>query len=352
MNVIHVVSSLKIGGAEKFVRNISKLQVANGLSVTVVSFGNGDDPFKLQLEEAGIPVILIQGSMLSRWFQIVKLIRRADVVHVHSPSVIRVLLPVSLLLIRKNIVYTIHGEVDPPQSLLRLSHRAALIYLSNVTAVSEQAKLSTHRRYGWDPKPITVIENGVPIPVRPSHDHNQLKLKLGTVCRLISLKNINHIITTVERFVDQISTNIELHIWGDGPERAAIESQIKLAQLEPYVFVHGASLDEDQIYSSFDVLVICSETEGLPMSLLEGFAYGLPAISTPVGAIPSALKDNHNGWLYEVGDLDALFLILEKLSMDKRLIKPAGDCAYKLVSEQYGLTNLANDFYEIYQNEH
>lgn len=65
-----------------------------------------------------------------------------------------------------------------------------------------------------------------------------------------------------------------------------------------------------------DILVLPSLAENLPLSLLEGMAWGLAPVVTPVGAVPEVVQDQHNGLLVPVGDVDALRGALERLISD------------------------------------
>ena len=82
------------------------------------------------------------------------------------------------------------------------------------------------------------------------------------------------------------------------------------------------------------VYVLPSYNEGLPMSLLEALAAGLPVISTPVGGIPDALEDGIEGYLIEPGNIDALSHAIEKLLCDEQCRTQMGVAGRKKV-EQY-----------------
>ncbi|KTF05959.1 Glycosyl transferase, group 1 domain protein, partial [marine sediment metagenome] len=74
--------------------------------------------------------------------------------------------------------------------------------------------------------------------------------------------------------------------------------------------MHGEVLDEDAIYERQDILLINSTTEGLPMSLLEAMARGIPAISTSVGQIPRLIQHGENGFIYNVDDIECWYTLL------------------------------------------
>lgn len=72
------------------------------------------------------------------------------------------------------------------------------------------------------------------------------------------------------------------------------------------------------------VLVLPSEAEGLPMAIVEAFAWGVPVISTPVGSTPDILHDGIEGLMIPVGDAEALARALERLIGDPELRRRLG----------------------------
>jgi glycosyltransferase involved in cell wall biosynthesis len=70
------------------------------------------------------------------------------------------------------------------------------------------------------------------------------------------------------------------------------------------------------IYSSIDLLVISSLTEGIPLVVLEAMHQGIPVVSTRVGGIPEVVEDGIDGILVELGDPHALARAIESLILD------------------------------------
>jgi len=352
-NIAHIVSSLNVGGAEKFVKNISIEQLKQGDKVIIISFGGLNDAFQPIIQENGIIVHNLTGGILSRLLQFIRIIVNVDIIHIHSPAVIRALLPIFPLLLMKKVVYTIHGEVDPPQKLIKLSHKVALFYLKDVVAVSESAKRSVEKRYNWKQDSIKQIKNGVKV-VNYTNDHDkdcEKIIKLGVVSRLIPLKNIPMLFKAVSQLSQRDADKFSIQIFGDGSEKDKLQdiaNKLKTDGIE--IKFHGNVIDENDIYNSFDVLVMCSDTEGLPMSILEAMGYGLPVISTRVGAIPDVITHEKNGWLYETRDVNSLKEILENIVNSPREIYELGESAKKFIDENYAISLIYSDYNKVYSN--
>jgi len=81
--------------------------------------------------------------------------------------------------------------------------------------------------------------------------------------------------------------------------------------------------------------VLPSYNEGLPMSILEAMAAGLPVISTPIGGIPEAITDNVEGLLVQPGDVEALAQALRRILRDPIFARTMGAAARNKVASQF-----------------
>src|SRR5262249_8930565 len=86
-------------------------------------------------------------------------------------------------------------------------------------------------------------------------------------------------------------------LFGDGPLRGNLESQIAARGLQGRFQLAGFRSDLDKFYPHFDLLALPSYTEGLPNVVLEAFAAGVPVVATAVGGTPEAVMHGVNGYL-------------------------------------------------------
>lgn len=101
-------------------------------------------------------------------------------------------------------------------------------------------------------------------------------------------------------------------------------------------------VDEDkarQLLAETDLLVLPSRNEGLPMAILEAMAWGLPVVSTPVGAIPDAVESGTNGVLVPVGDDAALAQALVQLVDDGALRQRMGAASRERWAQMFNIAN-------------
>jgi glycosyltransferase involved in cell wall biosynthesis len=349
MKILHCVSSLQVGGAEKLVKNLSVAQQESGQDVAILSFGKTTDEFQQVLSQSKVKVHNIAGNLLKRQIQIIKLINHFDVIHIHSPAVVRAFLLVFPFLLLKKVIYTIHGEVSPNLQGMKISHRVARYYVNHTFAVSDKTRLKALELFTWPKDIIKVIKNGVSVSPVSANIADKSKLVLGTVSRLIPLKKIEDLITCIGNY--NLSGQIEVKIFGDGPERETLEALVDDFNLNDSIQFMNNVIDEAKIYPLIDCLVICSETEGLPMVLLEGMAHGVPCISTRVGAIPDIIEASDGGFLFDTGNLAQLAEHFQFICENKNLLAEKGLNAKEYVAEHFAIENIANTYQKYYGDE-
>jgi glycosyltransferase involved in cell wall biosynthesis len=161
-----------------------------------------------------------------------------------------------------------------------------------VVAASNQVRTELIRMMpGLD---IAVIPPGVAtdrfVPGNKAEARNQLGLSssnqiVGTVGRLVPVK-AHHILLTA---MAELPDNVHCAIAGDGPERDNLQRLANELGLSHRIHFLGHRDDLWQVYPAFDVFCLPSEAEGLPRTVLEAQACGVPVVATNVGAMAEAL---------------------------------------------------------------
>jgi len=176
-----------------------------------------------------------------------------------------------------------------------------------------------------------------PAAVLKSHDRTTKdnQVQVCFVGRLGKGKGIFDLVDAVKR-IEEIGFIV--HLYGDG-QVEQVKSYIEKLKLEKKFMIHGWVNHEHmgQVYRNSDIVVLPSYAEGLPMSVLEGMAKGLPVIATPVGGIPEAVYEGENGFLVEPGNIDALADCLQRLVNDSELRARMGVRSLEIVAEKFSV---------------
>ena len=133
--------------------------------------------------------------------------------------------------------------------------------------------------------------------------------------------------------------DLRLTLIGDGPERAALETQTRSLGLSEIITFAGYQ-SQDAVadaLSETDVFVLPSFAEGVPVVLMEAMAAGLPVVSTRIAGIPELVVDGESGILVPPGDGNALTVALDKLLSDRDMCAAMGAKGRARVQADYNL---------------
>jgi len=114
--------------------------------------------------------------------------------------------------------------------------------------------------------------------------------------RLSREKGFDLLVSAAE-FLHRAERNFHIYIYGSGPEKERLESQIAQARMDRHISLMGFTYDLGARMREAHLLVIPSRSEGMPNVLLEAWANGLAVVATPVGGIPEMIDHQINGIL-------------------------------------------------------
>ena len=155
-----------------------------------------------------------------------------------------------------------------------------------------------------------------------------------------------------DRFLDVVSEikkrSVQLHFFiaGDGEFLEICRERIKKEDLP--VTVLGWQSDIERVLSAADIVVLTSDNEGTPLSLIQAGMAGLPVVTTNVGSVPEVVLDGVTGIITDL-DVEAIADALEKLVTDKGLRAQYGDAAQKFTLSHFGVKRLVSDHEELYK---
>jgi glycosyltransferase involved in cell wall biosynthesis len=124
---------------------------------------------------------------------------------------------------------------------------------------------------------------------------------IGSAGRFCPVKDYSFMIH-VAKAVKEKTNNIEFHLAGEGPERSKLQAIIQQYNLNETFMLKGHVEDMLTFYRSLDIYLNTSVHEGIPMSILEAMAYGLPVVAPNVGGISEIVSDGEDSYLIENRD--------------------------------------------------
>jgi len=193
----------------------------------------------------------------------------------------------------------------------------------------------------WKVKPARVhlIPNGVDLEAFSATIRPQRPVTIGTVAALRREKRLDRLIECFAALPDQTA---QLLIVGGGPERDALEAQAK--SLGGRVRFAGEQSDVAPFLNDMDIYALSSDTEQMPISLVEGMASGLPVAATNVGDVASMVCDANRAHVVPLGDDAALTNAMAKLCSDASLRAELGAANSARAKQHYGLQAMTDAY--------
>jgi len=139
-----------------------------------------------------------------------------------------------------------------------------------------------------------------------------------SVNRLVPAKNISLQLQAMAKLA-KTNQNIALHILGDGPLEAELQSEIEELNLTEQVWLHGhtTGMRLGAFYNSADCFLLTSNNEGWGMVIVEALTAQLPVVMTDVGAAGEIIFDGESGIVIPIGDVEALARAMQKVIEDQ-----------------------------------
>ena len=326
MRITEIVNSLEIGGAERMASDLARGLQERGHAVHVICL-RGTGPLVNILRESGIEACALEKgdgfSFKAARMLAAQLCRSGtEVVHTHNPLVHHYGVLSARLAGVPVVVNTFHG----PGNLtgfgrVQMIFDASCLWTDRIVPCCDT--VGAHLRHVTlvARTKLTVIPNGIPLErfraIRPRRVDGYFVI--GSVGRLVPVKDHQSLLKAFALLCRE-EAHVRLEILGDGPLRSSLEQTARDLGIGNYVVFHGSSLDVPGFLSRLDTFVLCSLSEGLPLTLVEAMAAGLPVVGTNVGAVPELVRAADCGWLSSPGDPGQLAAaLLQSLRCEKRV---------------------------------
>lgn len=317
-NVLLVVPTLLQGGGQKFVLDLAKGLDKEQFRVRVlVFFRQRHKAFAKFAEENGIETVYLnkkKGLDLSFFRQVRKAIKefQPDVIHSHLNTMLYLLPFYRKKQIKLHTVHTLAQKEH--YGMQKLVNYIAFHWKGVVpVAISDTVAGTIANTHGLKREAIPVVYNGVDcarydIPKVAGNTFN-----LVSVGTIYAVKNFPFLVDCFSE-LHKVHPETRLTIVGNGVQRGELYEQIDRLGLTDAVTITGTVGNVEDYLAASDIYVASSHFEGLPLSILEAMAAGLPVISTNVGGVPDVVRDGENGLLITPGDKAAYIAALTELT--------------------------------------
>jgi glycosyltransferase involved in cell wall biosynthesis len=358
--VFLLITLAEIGGAQSYVASLLPA-ITPHFDIVVGAHGNG--PLRDAAAAPGVRFVPLRHVRrpVNPWrdliglLELVRVLRRErpDIVHANS-SKAGVLGRLAARLAGVPIrIFTVHGWAFAAHSglsarLYRWADRAVRPLTSVTICVSERERAAGIAAGTCDPERTVVIPNAVDVAAAPRATPDHEKARIVAVGRLKAPKDF---LTLVRALRVLPRGTFEAVIAGDGPDRHRLEREIDALGIGESVRLLGERSDVLRLLAEGDVFVLSSRSEGLPMSVLEAMAAGLPVVASRVGGVPELLGDGVEGLLVRPGEVGELAAALADLIAEPALRRRLGDAARARAEAYFDLEPFRRAHVELYSRE-
>lgn len=354
INVAHILPSLGLGGGEKLVLDLCKFLNTEIFDVKVISLFPPQSTIYEQIAGTeGIEIIYLnkkKGIDFKIIFSLAKVLRKEkiDIVHTHL-YVMPYVLIASVIAGVKIRIHTVHNVAVKELDWFRRKIMSIAYRYFNATpvAISDYIQDTIEKEYKISKEKIPCIYNGIDTK---SFVHQKVvesnRIKFINVARLTRQKN-QRLLLDAFYLALQKRTDLLLEFVGDGELRNVLQDQAQELGIANHVVFRGIQKNIKEILNQSDVFILTSDWEGLPLSVLEAMACGLPVISTDAGGVRDIVKNNENGLIIEIGDVKGVANAIGKLATDKELRKEMGENSLRMAG-QYDVRKMTREYETLY----
>lgn len=355
MRILHVITSLRTGGAEKLMVDLLPRLKAKDLDVDLLLFDGTDTPFRREVEAAGIKVfdLGIGGSVYSplRLIRLLPFMRKYDVVHTHNTAP-QMFAALCSIFPKTKLVTTEHNTSNRRRAWKWYATIDRWMYgrYRKVICISKKAEDNLRSFIQDQSTKILTINNGVDVDkyvgAKPSPELEQLapeSRKLIMVAGFRPQKDQDTLIRAHSLLPDKF----HLFLVGDGIRRPELEALTKELALDDRVHFLGLRTDVAELLHAADYVVMSSHFEGLSLSSVEGMAVGKPMLASDVDGLREVVGGA--GILFPHGDSNALATEIISLETSPEKYNTFAAACFRN-ARRYDISVMAEQYAKCYWN--
>jgi len=360
--VLQITHDLAIGGLQQVIVNLCRTIDRSKFDVSVLCL-RALGEFVPEVEKLGVEVTLLpQKEGGADYFSFLKVARylkatRPDVIHTHNTQPFIDGTMGAVMSGVKTVIHTDHARNFPDKQRYMFAEWLMSQYAYKIVGVSEHTadNLASYEKISR--KKIVVIPNGIDgekfqAPFNREAKKEELGLLssgpiIGLGVRLSEQKGITYLLKAMPALVAEFPS-IMLVVAGSGPLLPPLRNEAEQLGVARNVLFLGPRLDLHEIIRLFDVYVLPSLWEGLPMVLLEAMAAGVPIVATAVGGVATAVRHGENGFLVAPQDTVELTACIVRLLQDSNLRGEFGDSALRIFSQQFSANIMTAAYEKLY----
>jgi L-malate glycosyltransferase len=356
LNILIIISSLSVGGAEKQVVEDARL-LSDNHKVYVLAFNEG--PLSAQLGNKIELIIRQRKGYLKSILFLSGFIRKNNIslvhAHLYAPMVIAAF---AGQLTSTPVIWNFHSHSFDNSFKAKMLHKGAARLKSVRKIVFPAAELDLYyaqQGYSFSRmKTLNAYNSGQEMPInhRNSEDIKQDKIHIGFVGRVIPLKRVEYLLELAIFLKEKSSISFVIDIVGNGSELESLQSKARLMQVEDYIIFHGFRENTKEYYQKFHIFAMPSREEVLSLALIDAGLAGIPVVAFNVGGNHEIVVHSSTGYLVDTKEdfLKHILTLMENRRVCEVIGKAASDFCIPRFSPKARLKFLENLYAQVVQN--
>jgi len=364
MKILHLIQTSGPGGAEKLLLTLAKNSKDQYTSI-IGLLKNGWLLKQLQNHDVKVKIIPSDGSFdLKLIKNLVDIIKKEKIDLIHS-HLLDMNFYSSLAAKVAGIphISTEHGDIHHTSKKLdkkTLIKAKAISHFSDKIVFVSKFTRDKFLKLSKVPKQkIAIIYNGIDLKEYEQSINIQSKkaeigiknneFVIGNVANLYPVKGQIYLLKAAAKIIKEFPNTKFLFI-GRGELEEKLKKEAQNLGIAPHIKFLGFRNDVKELLKIMDVFVLCSLSEGLPLSLIEAMASKVPIVAAKVGGIPEAIIHNHSGLLVPPKDPEALTNAILKILKNSNLATSLAENAYKRFLKHFTIKKMVSRYEQLYLN--
>ena len=371
IRVMRIIARMNIGGPAVQVSGLMRGFNADDFDQRLFTGYCADDEADyLETVAADVQAIRIEGfgrrvsfgGDIRAFTALVKEIRafKPHIIHTHTAKAGFLGRIASIISLQPSIrVHTFHGHLlngyfgSFKKSLVVIAEKILAIFTDQLLAVGDKVRKDLLNAGIGKKEKFNLMPPGLEISKLPAKGDSlksfalsDTRLHCAFIGRITQIKRPDRFLDVVSE-VKKRGVALDFFIAGDGELLESCSKRISDQKLP--VTMLGWQSDIEKVLSAADIVVLTSDNEGTPLSLIQAGMAGLPVVTTNVGSVPEVVLDGVTGITTDL-EIQEIANALEKLFTDKALRERLGHAAQEFTLANFGVQRLVHDHEELYKN--
>jgi len=359
-----ITHDLGIGGLQQVVVNLCRYIDREKFIPSVLCLRKKGE-FSKNVENMGIKVFSLPFTNRTDYFSFMKVAQvlreeKIEIIHTHNSQPFVDGTIGALMSGVKTIVHTDHARDFPDKIRYMFFEWLVSHFAYKIVGVSDHTSKNLIKYEKISPNKIITIPNGIEeslfnISIDKANKKKELGINndgpiLGLGVRLTEQKGITYLIQALPQIIEYFP-EVTLVIAGDGPLKEELKIEANKRVVNSNIKFLGARIDIPELLKVFDLYVLPSNWEGLPMVLLEAMAAGCPIVATDVGGNSTAINHGINGSLVRPQDPKHLADEIIRILLNKDLMKQYSMNGIKIFKEKFSAERMTRCYELLYLRE-